>query len=163
MKRFVLTACLLVLAAALAGCQERKTAATDAPAPELAVLDQQGRPVKLADRRGTVVLVNFWMTGCGPCMAEMPELDAFYRDHKDRGFQLLGVNMGQDDATIAAAGRRLSVSFPLLSDRLMITSKAYGIVGVPVSILIDRDGVIRRRFDGPVSRAELAHAVGVLL
>ncbi|CAO3432983.1 redoxin family protein [Azospirillum doebereinerae] len=161
MKRFLMVG--LLTAALLAGCQQRKAAETDAPAPELAVLDLDGRAVKLADRRGSVVLINFWMTGCGPCLAEMPALDSVHQAYKDRGFALLAVNMGQDQDTIVNAGRRLAVSFPLLSDRLMITTKAYQVVGVPVSVLIDRDGVLRHRFTGPVDRDELARRVAALL
>lgn len=161
MKR--LLAVGLVTAALLTGCQQRKTAEADAPAPELAVLDLDGRAVTLADRRGSVVLVNFWMTGCGPCLAEMPALEAIHQTYKARGFELLGVNMGQDEDTIVNAGRRLAVTFPLLSDRLMITAKAYQVVGVPVSVLIDRNGVLRHRFTGPVDRDELARSIAALL
>ena len=126
------------------------------------MLGLDGRAVKLADYRGKVVLLNFWINGCGPCLAEMPILDALYRDHKAEGFEVLGINTGQDMETIVNTRRRTSVSFPLLSDRLSITSKTYGVVGFPVSFLIDRQGSIRDRIDGLLTRPELERKITAL-
>jgi peroxiredoxin len=155
----------LPLLAALAACDGKPaaTAAIAAAAPELAVLDQSDRAVKLAEFRGKIVLLTFWINGCGPCLAEMPVLDAVYRARKAAGFEILAVNTGQDPATIAAARRRVAVSFPFLSDRLSITSRSYAVASYPVSFLIDGQGIIRERIDGPVSRDDLDRKISALL
>lgn len=153
-----------LLLAVLTACDGQGTpaAVTAAPAPELAVLDLDGSMVKLADYRGKVVLLNFWINGCGPCLAEMPVLDAVYRDRKAEGFTVLGINTGQDRETIVNTRRRVPVSFPLLSDQLSITSKTYNVVGFPVSFLVDAQGIIRERIDGPLTRSELEGKIAAL-
>ncbi|MGQ9371540.1 TlpA family protein disulfide reductase [Azospirillum sp. ST 5-10] len=154
---------LLALLPALAGCGKPPVAEAGAPAPELTVLDRDGNAVRLADFRGRVVLVNFWITGCGPCLAEMPGLDRVYRARRERGFAVLGVNMGQDPDTVEAARRRLRVSFPLLSDQLMIAAKTYAVVGVPVSFLVDAEGRLRERIDGLLEPDALERKLDALM
>ncbi len=151
----------LVLAM-LTACDGQGSATTGAAAPELAVLDLDGRVVKLADYRGQVVLLNFWISGCGPCLAELPVLEAAYRDHQAEGFEVLGINGGQDVETVVATRRREPVSYPLLSDRLAITSRTYNVVGFPVSFLIDRQGNLHERIDGPLTREELEQKLAAL-
>jgi peroxiredoxin len=148
------------LAAALAACNE-PIARKNEPAPELAVVDAQDRMVRLADLRGQVVVVNFWLSGCGPCLAEMPELDSVYRRHRAKGLEILAVNFGQRKNAIQETGRRTRVTYPLLADPLKIAMRRYGVFGAPTSFIIDARGVLRERIDGPLSadalEARLAH------
>jgi thiol-disulfide isomerase/thioredoxin len=65
------------------------------PAPELTLMDLQGRARSLADYRGQVVLINLWATWCPPCKEEMPTLQAFYEQHKERGFVIVAINDGE--------------------------------------------------------------------
>lgn len=147
-----------------AGCDgSAPIAHSGGPAPELAVLDGAGVPVTLADFTGKVVLVNFWITGCGPCLVEMPALDAAYRAWRDRGFALLAINMGQGPEALREVQRKLSLSFPLLADPLRITTSRYQVVGAPTSFLIDRDGRIRDRIDGPLTRADLEQRLAAMV
>ena len=64
------------------------------PAPALELSDLQGGKASLKDYRGQVVLVNNWATWCPPCRAEMPTLDAYFEDHRDQGFTLIGIEAG---------------------------------------------------------------------
>lgn len=144
-------------------CDAQEVSRTGAPAPELAVLDREERVVKLADLEGKVVLVNFWLAECGPCLVEMPEFDEVYREHRDAGFEVLAVNMGQDEETIREVRRKLDVSYPLVSDTLKITTQRYGVVSAPTSFLVDREGLVHERIDAPLSKTDLEGKLAQLL
>jgi thiol-disulfide isomerase/thioredoxin len=77
--------------------QSRNMAMQDVPAPMFDSLDIQGKPQRLADYKGKVVLVNIWATWCEPCRKEMPQLDKLYESRKGRGFIVLGIS----DETVA--------------------------------------------------------------
>lgn len=150
-------------ALALAGCDERHEARPGDAASELAALDLDGAPVRLADYRGKVVLLNFWLGGCGPCLQEMPKLDAFYRANRERGFEILALNMGQPETAVAQIARRLEVSFPLLADSLRITTDRYNVIAAPTSFVIDREGRLVAKVMGPFDAPMLEEKIGRLL
>ncbi|MBE0529766.1 MAG: TlpA family protein disulfide reductase [Rhodospirillales bacterium] len=153
----------LVALLSLAACKDQAPSQAGGAAPELGVLDAQGSEVRMDARRGQVVLINFWLAECGPCIAEMPALDAFYKENKARGFDLLAVNMGQDAATVEATRRRVEVSFPMLADPLKIATQRYGAIGAPTSFIIDAEGVVRERIEGPLTARDLQRKIGGLL
>lgn len=141
--------------ALLAGCKE-EAVSTGRIAPEIAALDASGASVKLADARGKAVLVSFWFTGCGPCAAELPVLDAFVRTHGAENVAILPINMIDADDTIRATFRRLEVeNLPQLRDSVRITTRRYAVTGAPANFLIDPDGVLVERIDGPLTQASL--------
>lgn len=148
---------LLALAALLAGCDDApKGAARGRIAPEIAVLDGADDAVDLARHRGKAVLVSFWFTGCGPCTAELPVLDAFVREHGAERVAILPVNMVDDAATIRATYRRLGLEhLPVLRDSVRITTRRYGVTGVPANFLIDSRGIVVERVDGALDHAAL--------
>ena len=153
----------LVALVVLAACEPQDLVKVGRPAPELTATDLNGKAVKLADLRGKVVFVNFWWSGCGPCLVEMPEIEHVYRRLRNDGFEVLAVNIGQDEKTIKNTNRRLGVTYPLLCDRLKITTNQYNVAFAPTSFLIDRDGVIRERINGPLTRNELMNKVAKIL
>ncbi len=148
---------LLALAALLAGCDDvPKGAARGRIAPEIAVLDGADDAVDLARHRGKAVLVSFWFTGCGPCTAELPVLDAFVREHGAERVAILPVNMVDDAATIRATYRRLGLEhLPVLRDSVRITTRRYGVTGAPANFLIDSRGIVVERVDGALDHAAL--------
>ena len=153
----------LLLVLALSACQKDEIAKVGKAAPDLTVMTTDGNPVKLATLKGKVVFVNFWWSGCGPCLAEMPEIDKVYHRFGPEGFEVLSVNFGQQTETIVNTSRRLEVSYPLLSDRLKISAARYGVSAAPTSFLIDRDGVLREAIYGPVTQQQLAAKIEKLL
>lgn len=156
-------AMVLATFAALTACEPQETTRASGTAPELSVLDREERSVKLADFRGKVVLVNFWLAECGPCLVEMPEFDEAYRKYRKDGFEVLAVNMGQDADAVRKTRRRLEVSYPLVSDPLKITTQRYGVRAAPTSFLIDRDGNLHERINAPLSREDLEKKLDKLL
>jgi thiol-disulfide isomerase/thioredoxin len=154
---------IIAIALALAACGNEPVARVSEPAPELAAVDDHDQVVRIADMRGKIVLVNFWLSGCGPCLAEMPGIDAVYRRYKDKGLEVLAVNFGQSRMEIDDAGRRIGVSFPLLADPLKIAMRRYHVVGTPTSFVIDAAGVLRERIDGPLTGGDLERRLAALL
>jgi thiol-disulfide isomerase/thioredoxin len=134
-------------------------------AVEFSLVDLQGHVMRLSDLRGKTVLVNFWLNGCGPCMTEMPTLTELQKRHP-KDLAILGVNVdgvGDEDApdtvtpdpdptpAVRAKVSELALNFPVAVDRQGTTIGAYDGSGVPLSVLIDAQGKIRRRFVGPRS------------
>src|SRR5437870_13912712 len=129
-------------------------------APEFTATDlASGRLTRLADYRGTVVLLNVWATWCQPCRVEMPSLERLYRRLGEGGdFRVVAVSIDeQDDSVVTAFARELGLSFDILHDQTGAIKQAYQATGVPASWVINRDGVIVKKvigaseWDGPVN------------
>jgi cytochrome c biogenesis protein CcmG/thiol:disulfide interchange protein DsbE len=119
--------------------QSRNMAMHDVPAPMFNSVDIQGKPQRLADYKGKVVLVNIWATWCEPCRNEMPQLDRLYQSRKARGFIVLGIS----DETVAkqqAFVMQVRVTYPLLTITPGVPAFYREIVRYPAIFLIDREG-----------------------
>lgn len=116
---------------------------TNEPAKDFTLTTLDGRSVKLSELKGKVVLLNFWATWCGPCIAEMPLLKTVYEENRGKGFELLAIS--GDDAASGDQVRRFSkehrLTFPVFHDEA--TAKLYNVLGYPGNVLIDRDGRIK--------------------
>lgn len=99
-----------------------------------------GGEISLADYRGKVVLLNFWATWCVPCITEMPELQALHLKYQGKGLIVIAINVEESQPVVARFGRRLKLSFPLVLDPDGRIHKAYGVIGLPSTFLIGRDG-----------------------
>jgi len=133
------------------------------PALDFALQDLAGNSMRLSNLRGQVVLVNLWATWCPPCLAEMPDLSALYLAHKDEGFIILGVDDQERKETVSEFLKRTPLPYPVLLDPDSRVSRAYGVSFLPMSILIDRRGVLRALFPGQSNRAKLEAAIKPLL
>lgn len=110
-------------------------------APEFTLPTLSGASVRLSDLRGKVVLVNFWATWCLPCRMEMPTIEAFYQRYKDQGLAVLAVNLDVlSTAGVEAFVKEVGVTFPIILDPSWATARAYRVVGLPTTYLIDRAG-----------------------
>ena len=115
------------------------------PAPDFALRSLTGENLRLSEHLGEVIVLNFWATWCGPCRQEMPLLDEMYGKYRRAGFVLLSVNIDDDKERERAVemARTLKVSYPVLLDARKEVSKAYEVDAMPMTILIDREGVVR--------------------
>ncbi len=118
------------------------------PAPDFVLKSASGENLRLSEFRGDVVMINFWATWCGPCRQEMPLLDEMYTRYQRVGFSLLGVNIDDDSRKALNMISELGVSFPVLFDVSKEVSKLYKVNAMPVTILVDRDGIVRHVHQG---------------
>jgi thiol-disulfide isomerase/thioredoxin len=119
--------------------QQRNMAMQGVPAPAFDTLDLDGKPQRLADHKGQVVIVNIWATWCGPCRAEMPKLDRLYQARKDEGLAVFGIS--SEDADLQRQFRQLvPVTYPLLTTSGQVPNLYRDIAKYPATFLIDRQG-----------------------
>lgn len=126
------------------------------PAPDFTLQTVSGEPVALSELRGQPVVLNFWATWCGPCRAEMPELQRLHERLAPAGVVVLGVNQSERPETVGAYREALGIDFPTAMDQRLGVSRAFGVNSIPTTFFVDRDGIIRNIFIGPMTDAVLA-------
>jgi thiol-disulfide isomerase/thioredoxin len=121
------------------------------PAPEIAFNDGAGVPLTLADFRGRVVLLNFWATWCAPCVREMPSLDRLQAALGGPDFEVVALSVDRGGISqVRPFFARLGIAH--LKKYLDTTSRsisAFGLIGLPVTVLIDAEGMEVGRLNGP--------------
>jgi peroxiredoxin len=127
--------------------------------------DAAGTPQPLAQWRGKLLVVNFWATWCPPCVEEMPELSALYKERKAKGLQMIGIGI-DSAAKVADFATKSPVAYPLAVAGLSGTelARAFGNAtgGLPFTVLIDRHGRIAQRIPGRVKIDALRSAIDAL-
>ena|SRR2546427_948845 len=108
--------------------------------PEFNGHTTDGRTVSLASLRGKVVLLNFWATWCQECRPEMPLFERLHREFTAQGLSVIGINAREGGVAIRAYAKELGLSFPVVLDPKGEISGAYGVIGLPTTFLIGRDG-----------------------
>jgi peroxiredoxin len=143
-------ALLLGLALALvAGCGDDRQLEAGRPVPGFRLQRLDGTTLAFPEElRGRVVAVRFWADWCPFCASEMHALEPLYREYRDRGLSILAVNVRQDRDTAWAFVDDLGVSYPVLLDPEGAVARSYGVVGLPSTFFVDRDGRLRRRILG---------------
>jgi thiol-disulfide isomerase/thioredoxin len=147
------------------------------PAPDLVLQDLNDKQVSLKDYSGKVVLVNFWATWCDPCRTEIPWIIALAQKYGDQGFVVLGVAMDDEGKKVVQPfvekerfdvnGQKLPMNYPILigdgdsADKFL--DAVGGIVGLPTSVLISRDGKRVHTIIGPVDPEKLERDIQGLL
>ena len=138
------------LLAALIGCYSgNHPARIGSNAPDFSLQDSDHK-VTLSQFRGQVVVLNFWATWCPPCVEETPSLVQMQARLKDKGVVVLAVSIDADDAAYHKFLKEYGVNMVTVRDEAKKASSLYGTFGWPESYVIDRNGVIRRKFIGPV-------------
>ena len=112
--------------------------------------------IKLSDLRGRVVLINFWASWCIPCREEAPELEAAYRQFKDRGVVFLGVDWVDIETDALNYLKSFNITYANGPDIGTKIGPLYHITGVPETYIVDQAGNIQFNKISPVKRAELA-------
>ena len=124
------------------------------PAPDFSLKDLNGRTVNLCGFKGSAIVLNFWSTSCPPCVAELPSLNALYHGLAGSGFMVLGIALDISDKPVREMARHQRIEYPLLLDSTReVYFDSYGLFGQPVSVLIDRTGMVREKIVGQVDWA----------
>ena len=142
---------------------DRGEALRSLEAPDFTLPALDGTSVMLSKIKGQVALINIWATWCPPCRAEMPTIQATYEQYRDQGFTVLAVDVQEDPRTIAAFMREYKLTFPALLDLDGTVSQTYQAYALPSSFFVDRKGIIRAVYRGPMPRGVIAGTVEQLL
>jgi peroxiredoxin len=132
--------------------------------PEFSGFTADGQKVSLAGLSGRVVLLNFWATWCLECRPEMPAFERLHREFSVQGLAVVGINAREGTSTIREYAKELGLTFPLISDPTGKINSVYGVVGLPTTFLIGRNGravalaIGPREWSGKPARA-LIHAL----
>ncbi len=145
--------------------QATAKAAAQVEEPNVTFEDLTGRQIPLSSLKGKMVLVNFWATWCEPCRVEIPWMIDFQNKYGSRGFTMLGVAMDDDGKKVvdpfvqnthfSVDGRSTTMDYPIVLGNDDIATKFGGLIGLPTSVLISRDGKVIKRYIGLVNQQEL--------
>ncbi|MGC9158841.1 MAG: TlpA family protein disulfide reductase [Terracidiphilus sp.] len=128
------------------------------PAPEFTRAGLTHRELNLGAYRGKVVLLDFWASWCAPCLVEMPHFASWQRQYGPRGLQVIGVSMDDDPATALRIYKRQKLNYPVVMGDARLGERYGGVLGLPLTFLIDRQGIIQAEFQGePDLKAIKAH------
>lgn len=141
-------ACVVLLAALAPVAGSSTTQLKGQPAPDFVLRSLDNANLRLSEHMGEVVLLNFWATWCGPCRQEMPLLDELYNKYRRAGLVLLSVNLDDGADRAAEMAKALKITYPVLLDTRKEVSRAYQVGTMPVTVLIDREGVVRYVSEG---------------
>ncbi|HTX15349.1 MAG TPA: cytochrome c biogenesis protein CcdA [Candidatus Baltobacteraceae bacterium] len=132
--------------------------------PNVTFKNLQGTEVPLSSLKGKVVLLNFWATWCEPCRGEIPLLIQLQQQYSDKGFTLLGASMDDDPMSVVpkfvkttefnVGGKEETMDYPIVLGSDDITDQFGGLLGLPTSFLISRDGKIVKKYMGPINEAQ---------
>lgn len=124
-------------------------------APDFSLVDLNGETHKLSDYKGQGVLLNFWGTWCKPCKKEMPAINNQYKQFKDQGVQILGVNIAQSNLEVSSYADKLGVEFPIAIDKTKSVMRAYNVDPLPTTVLINKDGKIEKIITGEMTETDI--------
>jgi peroxiredoxin len=145
----------------------REATANTAPhsdlAPDFTRTDVRGEAVRLSSYRGKVVLLNFWATWCAPCLDEIPAFSRWQQTYRAEGLQILGVSLDDDSAPVQRAVSKYHVDYPVLMSDEMLVELYGGVLGLPLSYLIDPAGRIVARYQGKSDLSRMEKDLKALL
>jgi peroxiredoxin len=128
--------------------------------PEFSGRTAEERIVSVAGLRGKVVLLNFWATWCLECRPEMPAFEELHRKFGVGGLTIVGINAREEKETVQKYARELGLTFPLVLDPQGKINSLYGVIGLPTTFLIGRDGRVVALAIGPRNwRSHAAEAI----
>ncbi|HKQ60560.1 MAG TPA: TlpA disulfide reductase family protein [Candidatus Polarisedimenticolaceae bacterium] len=158
--------CLLLATACSRGApsssqEPAPTVATPQVAPDFTLQNLEGAQVRLSDSAGRVRLIDFWATWCAPCREEIPMLRELYQAYGDQGLTILAIS-DEDREVLRAFVQAQGIPYPNLigNDEL---GEQYGVLGLPMAFLVDREGKIVESFLGPKPRKPLETRIRELL
>ncbi|MBI4307841.1 MAG: TlpA family protein disulfide reductase [Chloroflexi bacterium] len=133
------------------------------PAPDFTITTFAGQKLRLSEQRGKVVVVNFWASWCIPCRDEAPYLEMVWRQFKDKGVVFVGVDIQDTEADARAYIKEFGITYPNGPDTTGEITIDYGVSGIPVTFFLDREGRVRGRWVGAITREMLTKSIEDLL
>lgn len=150
---------IVAVSCLLASCNKPVSVSIGSPAPDFSLAELGGGTVALSKQRGKVVFLNFWATWCASCEEEMPVIESLHKKYRAKGLRVLAPSLDRAGrAPVMGFAARLGLSFPLLLADPK-TASAYGVTGLPTAYLIDRAGLVRKRYAGPLDARALENDI----
>lgn len=143
--------------------KDGRPGAVNSPAASFSLQDLDGKPLNLANYRGKVVLLNFWATWCTPCRAEIPQFVDYQNKYGPQGLQLIGISMEDDAKPVREFYQQFKMNYPVAIGNANLAESYGGVLGLPVTFLIGRDGRIAAKYVGAVEMPVLQQRIESLL
>ncbi len=124
-------------------------------APDFSLTSLDGRQVHLSDYEGKVVLIDFWATWCSPCRTEIPRFVEWQRKYGAEGFQTIGISMDDTAKPVRAFYQEFKLNYPVAMGDEKVAEAYGGVLGLPVNVLVGRNGQIMARYVGMTDLREL--------
>jgi peroxiredoxin len=140
---------------------ERARVGRPAPAFSIQTLGD-AQPFTIEALRGNTVLINFWASWCTPCIEETPALVAAFNEIDDPGVRFIGIGVQDSADKLTAFAAEYKLSYPIAQDTDGRIADAYGVVGLPMTVLVDREGIIRKVWPGAVTRDQVLKEIRAL-
>jgi cytochrome c biogenesis protein CcmG, thiol:disulfide interchange protein DsbE len=134
-----------------------------AAAPELSLTDLNGNILRTANYKDKVVLVNFWAAWCKPCAEEVPQFIALQKKYQDQGLQVIGFSVEDDATELRDFYRQYQMNYPVVPSDIKIADAFGGVLGLPTTFVIGRDGRIHGKLNGATNFSTLEQEVVALL
>ncbi|KMN36234.1 thiol-disulfide oxidoreductase ResA [Lysinibacillus sp. LK3] len=132
-------------------------------APNFTLVDMHGDKHNLEEYKGKGVFLNFWGTWCKPCEREFPIIDRYYNDYKEKGIQVLAINIAESDFVVQNYIDRKGLTFPVLIDKNKSVMEAYNINPLPTTILINSEGKIEKIITGEMKEQDIKNYMELIL
>jgi len=162
-RRFSLCAAILAGLLFASGSVFAQDQLLHKPAPAFVRNSLGGQLVDSSAYRGKVVLLNFWATWCAPCQLEMPRFAAWQKQYGPQGLQIVGVSMDDEPDGVRKLTSKLRINYPVVMGDEQLGTLYGGILGLPVTFLIDRQGQVVARFQGETDLNAMEEQIKQLL
>lgn len=123
--------------------------------PDFRLANLQGEPISLQDYNGSPLVINFWGTFCEPCIREMPSFERQYEEWKDKGVEVVAINLSEDTLTVSNYVKKLGVTYTILRDVDRKTEKRYGLRSYPTTFFVNPNGTLSSVFVGEMKESQI--------
>jgi peroxiredoxin len=127
------------------------------PAPVWTLNTLDGKPIALSEMNGQPALINFWASWCPPCIEETPALIEAYNELKGEGraVEFIGIGTNDEVSNLQKFAANNDVSYVLVADPDGKVSDAYGVLGMPTTVFVDSNGIVRKIHNGAITKAQV--------